>query len=153
MRTLVAAVLKEKGPNGQITQASSQVSVFKTTCWFYTNVNILVSCLYNYCFSLCCWNFFILDILLSKNSLEWGKGFDCLLWCFYVWPDSPGRVACQGPALEALWQQCCSDCAPVRSACCDAVVLLVDQAHADLQYILNTVLNLLPSARLMRHTH
>uniref|UniRef100_A0A667XPB0 Focadhesin n=1 Tax=Myripristis murdjan TaxID=586833 RepID=A0A667XPB0_9TELE len=53
----------------------------------------------------------------------------------------------QGPALEALWEQCCSDCAAVRSACCDALVLLVDQGHADLQYVLNSVLNLLPSAR------
>ncbi|XP_072232012.1 focadhesin isoform X2 [Leuresthes tenuis] len=76
VRNLVAAVLKEKGSNGQIPQSSSQ-----------------------------------------------------------------------GPALEALWQQCCSDCAMVRSACCDAVVLLVDQGHADLQHILNSVLNILPSAR------
>ncbi|XP_041635386.1 focadhesin [Cheilinus undulatus] len=76
VRSLVAAVLKEKGPNGQITQSSTQ-----------------------------------------------------------------------GPALEALWQQCCSDSALVRSSCCDAVVLLVDQGHADLQYVLNSVLNLLPSAR------
>ncbi|XP_054914412.1 focadhesin isoform X2 [Poeciliopsis prolifica] len=76
VRNLVAAVLKEKGSNGQITQSSTQ-----------------------------------------------------------------------GPALEALWQQCCSDCALVRSTCCDAVVLLVDQGHADLQFILNSVLNLLPSAR------
>ncbi|XP_062239752.1 focadhesin [Platichthys flesus] len=76
VRNLVAAVLKEKGQNGQITQSSPQ-----------------------------------------------------------------------GPALEALWQQCCSDCALVRSSCCDAVVLLVDQGHADLHYILNCVLNLLPSAR------
>ncbi|XP_056225710.1 focadhesin isoform X1 [Seriola aureovittata] len=76
VRNLVAAVLKEKGQNGQITQSSLQ-----------------------------------------------------------------------GPALEALWQQCCSDCAPVCSACCDAVVLLVDQGHADLHYVLNSVLNLLPSAR------
>ncbi|XP_071334354.1 focadhesin [Trachinotus anak] len=76
VRNLVAAVLKEKGQNGQITQSSPQ-----------------------------------------------------------------------GPALEALWQQCCSDCALVRSACCDAVVLLVDQGHADLHYVLNSVLNLLPSAR------
>ncbi|KAK2900269.1 focadhesin isoform X1 [Channa argus] len=53
----------------------------------------------------------------------------------------------QGPALEALWQQCSSDCALVRAACCDAVVLLVDQGHADLNYILNSVLNFLPSAR------
>nr|XP_033465601.1 focadhesin [Epinephelus lanceolatus] len=76
LRNLVAAVLKEKGPNGQITQSSTQ-----------------------------------------------------------------------GSALEALWEQCCSDCALVRSVCCDAVVLLVDQGHADLQYVLNSVLNLLPSAR------
>ncbi|XP_037614520.1 focadhesin [Sebastes umbrosus] len=76
VRTLVAAVLKEKGPNGQITQSSTQ-----------------------------------------------------------------------GPALEALWQQCCTDCALVRSACCDALVLLVDQGHADLHFVLNSVLNLLPSAR------
>uniref|UniRef100_A0A3P8SQ34 Focadhesin n=1 Tax=Amphiprion percula TaxID=161767 RepID=A0A3P8SQ34_AMPPE len=59
----------------------------------------------------------------------------------------------EGPALEALWQQCCSDCAMVRSACCDAVVLLVDQGHADLHYILNSVLNLLPSARYSKHTY
>lgn len=54
--------------------------------------------------------------------------------------------------MEALWEQCCSDCAAVRSACCDAVVLLVEQAHADLHYILNSVLNLLPSARYYTHT-
>lgn len=76
VRNLVAEVLKEKGPNGQITQSSTQ-----------------------------------------------------------------------GPALEALWQQCCSDSALVRSTCCDAVVLLVDQGHADLNHILNCVLNLLPSAK------
>uniref|UniRef100_UPI003AB0ACCF focadhesin n=1 Tax=Centroberyx gerrardi TaxID=166262 RepID=UPI003AB0ACCF len=76
VRSLVAAVLKEKGQNGRITQSSTQ-----------------------------------------------------------------------GPALEALWEQCCSDCAAVRSTCCDALVLLVDQGHADLQYVLNSILNLLPSAR------
>ncbi|XP_059210534.1 focadhesin [Centropristis striata] len=53
----------------------------------------------------------------------------------------------QGPALEALWQQCCSDCVLVRSSCCDAAVLLVDQGHADLHYVLNSILNLMPSAR------
>uniref|UniRef100_A0A7N8WSZ9 Focadhesin n=1 Tax=Mastacembelus armatus TaxID=205130 RepID=A0A7N8WSZ9_9TELE len=58
----------------------------------------------------------------------------------------------QDPALEALWQQCCSDCALVRSVCCDAVVLLVDQGHADLHYVLNSVLNLLPSARYTKLT-
>ncbi|XP_061566446.1 focadhesin isoform X2 [Cololabis saira] len=53
----------------------------------------------------------------------------------------------QGAALDVLWQQCCSDGALVRSACCDALVLLVEQGHADLHYVLNCVLNLLPSAR------
>uniref|UniRef100_A0A8C3B2A2 Focadhesin n=1 Tax=Cyclopterus lumpus TaxID=8103 RepID=A0A8C3B2A2_CYCLU len=38
------------------------------------------------------------------------------------------------------------------SACCDALVLLVDQGHADLHYVLNSVLNLLPSARYTTHT-
>uniref|UniRef100_A0A3P9M5M9 Focadhesin n=1 Tax=Oryzias latipes TaxID=8090 RepID=A0A3P9M5M9_ORYLA len=57
------------------------------------------------------------------------------------------QSSAQSPALESLWQQCCSDCALVRSVCCDAVVLLVDQGHADLQHILNGALNLLPSAR------
>ncbi|XP_061664812.1 focadhesin isoform X2 [Syngnathoides biaculeatus] len=56
----------------------------------------------------------------------------------------------QGSALETLWEQCCSDCAAVRSVCCDAVVLLVDQGHADLHQVLNVVLNLLPSARNMQ---
>uniref|UniRef100_A0A665V158 Focadhesin n=1 Tax=Echeneis naucrates TaxID=173247 RepID=A0A665V158_ECHNA len=60
--------------------------------------------------------------------------------------DSLSLCMC-GPALETLWQQCCSDCSLVRSACCDAVVLLVDQGHADLHYVLSSVLNLLPSAR------
>ncbi|XP_077445781.1 focadhesin isoform X2 [Stigmatopora argus] len=52
----------------------------------------------------------------------------------------------KGSALETLWEQCCGGCDPVRSACCDSVVLLVDQGHADLQDVLNNVLNLLPSA-------
>uniref|UniRef100_A0A3B5L9M7 Uncharacterized protein n=1 Tax=Xiphophorus couchianus TaxID=32473 RepID=A0A3B5L9M7_9TELE len=67
-------------------------------------------------------------------------------------PGSPGiylTTSHTGPAMEALWQQCCSDSALVRSTCCDAVVLLVDQGHADLQFIHNSVLNLLPSASLL----
>ncbi|KAM8898854.1 focadhesin isoform 1-T1 [Spinachia spinachia] len=64
--------------------------------------------------------------------------------------ETNGRIiqsSTQGPALEALWEQCCSDCDAVRFACCDAMVLLVDQGHADLHYVLNRVLNLLPSSR------
>uniref|UniRef100_A0AAR2ISI2 DUF3730 domain-containing protein n=1 Tax=Pygocentrus nattereri TaxID=42514 RepID=A0AAR2ISI2_PYGNA len=53
----------------------------------------------------------------------------------------------QGTALGALWEQCSSESGVVRSACCDALVLLVEQGHADLQYVLNSILNLLPSAR------
>ncbi|KAJ8397874.1 hypothetical protein AAFF_G00435630 [Aldrovandia affinis] len=53
----------------------------------------------------------------------------------------------QSVALDALWEQCCSDGAVVRSACCEALVLLVEQGHADLQYAINGILNLVPSAR------
>ncbi|KAG9345473.1 hypothetical protein JZ751_008617 [Albula glossodonta] len=53
----------------------------------------------------------------------------------------------QSLMLDALWEQCCSDEAVVRSSCCDALVLLVEQGHADLQYAVNGILNLVPSAR------
>ncbi|KAJ8008233.1 hypothetical protein DPEC_G00102680 [Dallia pectoralis] len=53
----------------------------------------------------------------------------------------------RGPAVDALWERCCSDCAAVRSACCDALVLLVEQDHADRHHVLDSILNLLPSAR------
>ena len=50
-----------------------------------------------------------------------------------------GRISSRGGgATEALWEQCCGECAPVRSACCDALVLLVEQGHADLQHIMDT---------------
>uniref|UniRef100_A0A671LWT3 Focadhesin-like n=1 Tax=Sinocyclocheilus anshuiensis TaxID=1608454 RepID=A0A671LWT3_9TELE len=57
------------------------------------------------------------------------------------------QTTAKGQALESLWEQCSSDSTVVRSACCDALVLLVEQGHADLPYVLNTTLNLLPSAR------
>lgn len=57
------------------------------------------------------------------------------------------QTSTKGPALESLWEQCSSDITVVRSACCNALVLLVEQGHADLPYVLNTTLNLLPSAR------
>ncbi|KAK7910251.1 hypothetical protein WMY93_014935 [Mugilogobius chulae] len=53
----------------------------------------------------------------------------------------------QGPALETLWQQCSGENDLVRTVCCEALVLLVEQGHAELQYVLHGVLNLLPSAR------
>ncbi|KAJ1218515.1 hypothetical protein NDU88_006093 [Pleurodeles waltl] len=52
----------------------------------------------------------------------------------------------QTPALNLLWEKCCSDNVVVRTACCEALVALVAQDHADLSYILNGILNLIPSA-------
>ncbi|KAM4051519.1 focadhesin isoform 1-T2 [Anomaloglossus baeobatrachus] len=52
----------------------------------------------------------------------------------------------QTPALNILWEKCCSDIVVVRTACCDALVTLVEQKQADFTYVLNGVLNLIPSA-------
>ncbi|XP_066460428.1 focadhesin [Eleutherodactylus coqui] len=52
----------------------------------------------------------------------------------------------QTPSLNILWEKCCCDTAVVRTACCDALVTLVEQKQADLTYVLNGVLNLIPSA-------
>ncbi|XP_067839406.1 focadhesin [Heptranchias perlo] len=53
----------------------------------------------------------------------------------------------QSPALNLLWEKCCSDNVVVRTACCEALVALVAQNHADFNYVLNGILNLIPSAR------
>ncbi|XP_029462772.1 focadhesin [Rhinatrema bivittatum] len=53
----------------------------------------------------------------------------------------------QTPALNVLWEKCCSDHVVVRAACCEALVALVAQDHADFNYVLNGILNLTPSAR------
>ncbi|KAM4708209.1 focadhesin [Discoglossus pictus] len=53
----------------------------------------------------------------------------------------------QTPALNVLWEKCCNDSAVVRTACCEALVALVEQDHADFNYVLNGILNLTPSAR------
>uniref|UniRef100_A0A8C9TBF0 Focadhesin n=1 Tax=Scleropages formosus TaxID=113540 RepID=A0A8C9TBF0_SCLFO len=58
-----------------------------------------------------------------------------------------GECGNWSPTLEVLWEQCGGEEAGVRSACCDALVLLVEQGHADLQQVLNGMLNLVPSAR------
>ncbi|RXM27461.1 Focadhesin [Acipenser ruthenus] len=57
------------------------------------------------------------------------------------------------PALELLWEKCCSDNVVVRAACCDTLVVLVAQDHADHQYVLNNILNLIPSARNPPHPY
>ncbi|KAL8203088.1 UNVERIFIED_CONTAM: hypothetical protein K2H54_039551 [Gekko kuhli] len=53
----------------------------------------------------------------------------------------------QTPALNLLWEKCCSDNVVVRTACCEALVTLTAQGHAEFTYILNGTLNLIPSAR------
>ncbi|KAM3938350.1 focadhesin [Leptodactylus fuscus] len=53
----------------------------------------------------------------------------------------------QTPSLNVLWEKCCCDNVAVRTACCDALVSLVEQKHADFTYVLNGLLNLIPSAR------
>ncbi|XP_048475512.1 focadhesin [Rhincodon typus] len=52
----------------------------------------------------------------------------------------------QSPALNLLWEKCCSDNVVVRSACSEVLVALVAQNHADFNYVLNGILNLIPSA-------
>ncbi|XP_041419597.1 focadhesin isoform X2 [Xenopus laevis] len=52
----------------------------------------------------------------------------------------------QTPALNILWEKCCSQNVIVRTACCEALVLLVEQDYADFDYVLNGILNLIPSA-------
>ncbi|CAH2293916.1 focadhesin isoform X1 [Pelobates cultripes] len=53
----------------------------------------------------------------------------------------------QTPALNVLWEKCCEDQVVVRTACCEALVALVEQGHADFSYVLNGILNIFPSAR------
>ncbi|XP_058528224.1 focadhesin [Ochotona princeps] len=53
----------------------------------------------------------------------------------------------QTPALNLLWEKCCSDNLVVRTACCEGLVVLVAQDHAEFSYVLNGVLNLIPSTR------
>ncbi|XP_042706486.1 focadhesin isoform X3 [Chrysemys picta bellii] len=53
----------------------------------------------------------------------------------------------QTPALNLLWEKCCSENVVVRTACCEGLVTLVAQDYAEFSYVLNTALNLIPSAR------
>ncbi|XP_052032693.1 focadhesin [Apodemus sylvaticus] len=55
----------------------------------------------------------------------------------------------QTPALNLLWEKCCSDHVVVRTACSEGLVALVAQGHAEFSYVLNGILNLIPSARNM----
>uniref|UniRef100_A0A452UQ38 Focadhesin n=1 Tax=Ursus maritimus TaxID=29073 RepID=A0A452UQ38_URSMA len=51
----------------------------------------------------------------------------------------------QTPALNLLWEKCCSDNVVVRTACCEGLVALVAQDHAEFSYVLNGLLNLIPN--------
>ncbi|XP_023982609.1 focadhesin isoform X3 [Physeter macrocephalus] len=53
----------------------------------------------------------------------------------------------QTPALNLLWEKCCSDNVVVRTACCEGLVALVAQDLAEFSYVLNGILNLIPSTR------
>ncbi|XP_047555380.1 focadhesin isoform X2 [Lutra lutra] len=53
----------------------------------------------------------------------------------------------QTPALNLLWEKCCSDNVVVRTGCCEGLVALVAQDHAEFGYVLNGILNLMPSTR------
>uniref|UniRef100_A0A493T3U9 Focadhesin n=1 Tax=Anas platyrhynchos platyrhynchos TaxID=8840 RepID=A0A493T3U9_ANAPP len=53
----------------------------------------------------------------------------------------------QTPALNLLWEKCCSENVAVRTACSEGLVALVAENHAELEYILHGALNLIPSAR------
>ncbi|XP_060221806.1 focadhesin isoform X2 [Meriones unguiculatus] len=55
----------------------------------------------------------------------------------------------QTAALNLLWEKCCSDDVVVRTACCEGLVALVAQGHAEFSYVLNGILNLIPSTRNM----
>ncbi|XP_027471168.2 focadhesin isoform X4 [Zalophus californianus] len=53
----------------------------------------------------------------------------------------------QTPALNLLWEKCCSENVVVRTACCEGLVALVAQDHAEFGYVLNGILNLIPATR------
>ncbi|XP_010078459.1 PREDICTED: focadhesin-like, partial [Pterocles gutturalis] len=53
----------------------------------------------------------------------------------------------QTPALNLLWEKCCSENVALRTACSEGLVALVAEKHAELDYVLNGALNLIPSAR------
>ncbi|XP_062480048.1 focadhesin [Pezoporus occidentalis] len=53
----------------------------------------------------------------------------------------------QTPALNLLWEYCCSENVALRTACSEGLVALVAEKHAELDYVLHGALNLIPSAR------
>ncbi|KAM6303675.1 focadhesin isoform 2-T2 [Podargus strigoides] len=58
-----------------------------------------------------------------------------------------GQASDQTPALNLLWEKCCSENVVLRTACSEGLVALVAEKHAELDYVLHRALNLIPSAR------
>ncbi|XP_053909823.1 focadhesin isoform X1 [Cuculus canorus] len=53
----------------------------------------------------------------------------------------------QTPALNLLWEKCCSENVALRTACSEGLVALVAEKHAEHDYVLHGALSLIPSAR------
>ncbi|KAM8804142.1 focadhesin isoform 1-T1 [Rhynchonycteris naso] len=62
-------------------------------------------------------------------------------------PEKIHQSTNQTPALNLLWEKCCSENVVVRTACCEGLVALVAQDQAEFSYVLNGILNLIPSSR------
>ncbi|XP_066113444.1 focadhesin isoform X2 [Saccopteryx bilineata] len=62
-------------------------------------------------------------------------------------PEKIHQSTNQTPALSLLWEKCCSENVVVRTACCEGLVALVAQDQAEFSYVLNGILNLIPSSR------
>ncbi|KAM6230125.1 focadhesin [Porphyrio hochstetteri] len=57
-----------------------------------------------------------------------------------------GQASDKTPALNLLWEKCCSENVALRTACSEGLVALVTEEHADLDCIIHGALNLIPSA-------
>ncbi|XP_032809673.2 focadhesin isoform X2 [Petromyzon marinus] len=56
------------------------------------------------------------------------------------------KTSHENPALQLLWERACGGDVLVRSCCCQALVALARSGVADPTYVLNTFLNMVPSA-------
>uniref|UniRef100_A0A8C4NKW5 Focadhesin n=1 Tax=Eptatretus burgeri TaxID=7764 RepID=A0A8C4NKW5_EPTBU len=64
--------------------------------------------------------------------------------------ESSGRiskVSKQGPALDLLWESCCSCDVVISGSCCRELVRLVARDQAEAGFIISSILNLVPTTR------